>query len=215
MGKSSKQPDYSGGSGTINGRTVVTTKKDGDNVSSQYNMSKAEKALYDNIQKGLNSSVKNLFNISNSTKKQWKKQLNAYKQSGLEQIDNIYTPMETNLKNDIASRFGNLDNSVFMDNLSKITDNKEKAVASLSNELLTKQDELYSQEMKNRMNYITLLNNVNNAMTNNMLSFMQMAQTSADSANNYNNRMYQTSNQGNSFGNLFGSIFNTAGQFFS
>ncbi|MBQ8458745.1 hypothetical protein IJ541_01430 [bacterium] len=202
MGKSSK-PNYSGGSVTINGRTVVTSKKDGDYIDSQYNMSKSEKALYDNIQKNLNSSVKNLFNISNSTKKAWQNELKAYKQKGIDQIENIYTPMETDLKNDIASRFGNLDNSIFMDNLSKITDNKAKAVASLSNELLTKQDELYTQEMKNRINYINLLNGINNSMTNNMLNFMQMAQSNSESGNNYNNRVNQ--NQGNLFSSIFGT----------
>ena len=95
------------------------------------------------------------------------------------------------LKNDIASRFGNLDNSIFMDKLNKITDKKSKAIADLSNYLISAQDSLYSNELANRINIITLLNNLNSAINNNMLNYANAAAQNSQSGNNYNHNAYQ------------------------
>ena len=97
------------------------------------------------------SSLTDLFSVSNKQRQEWTNQINALKTQGVKQIDNIYTPMETNLRNNIATRFGNLDNSVFLDNLNKITDKRAEAVADLSNSLVATQDQLYQQELVNRI----------------------------------------------------------------
>lgn len=211
MGKKSKYPEYSSGSVEINGNTVATaTKKDDNTISSSYNMSDTEKNIYDGIQNNLASSLGSLFEISDSTQKQWQNQLEAYKQEGIDQINSIYTPMETALKNDIASRFGNFDNSIFMDNLSNITDNKAKAVADLSDSLVMKQDELYTNELANRINYVTLLSNLNTTMNNNILNYMQLADSNANSGNNYNANAYNAQNSGSSFLSGIADIGSTA-----
>ncbi len=207
MGKSSKKyPEYSTGTITINGKDVATTKRDKDNnvVSTSYNMSDAEKRIYNSIQSGLNSSLNNLFTISDEQRKEWNSQLDALKNQGIEEINSIYTPMETNLKNDIASRFGNLDNSVFLDNLNEITDKRAKAVATLSDNILSTQNELYAEELQNRINTITLLSNLNSVMNNNILNFANAANSNSDSGNNYNNSAYNaTKNNSNSlWGNM-------------
>ncbi len=207
MGKSSKKyPEYSTGTITINGKDVATTKRDKDNnvVSTSYNMSDAEKRIYNSIQSGLNSSLNNLFTISDEQRKEWNSQLDALKNQGIEEINSIYTPMETNLKNDIASRFGNLDNSVFLDNLNEITDKRAKAVATLSDSILSTQNELYAEELQNRINTITLLSNLNSVMNNNILNFANAANSNSDSGNNYNNSAYNaTKNNSNSlWGNM-------------
>lgn len=196
MGKKSKYPEYSTGTITVNGKNVSTTQRDKNNnvVSSNYNMSSAEKKIYDSIQSGLNTSLNNLFTISDSQKKEWNNQLNAIKNQGIEEIESIYTPMETDLKNDIASRFGNYDNSIFLDNLNEITDKKAKAVADLSDSILSTQNDLYSEELKNRINTITLLNNLNSAMNNNILNFTSAAGSNANSGNSYNNAAYNANN---------------------
>ena len=195
MGKKSKYPGYSTGNVVVNGETVASTTKSKNGITSSYNMSDAEKDIYDNIQKGLSTSLANLFEISDEKQEQWNSELDAYKRKGLKELDSIYTPMETNLKNDIASRFGNFDNSIFMDNLTKITDNKAQAAADLSDNLLMKQDELYSNEMTNRMNYITLLSNLNTIMNNNILSYTSAAMNNSESGNKYNNQAFTASNQ--------------------
>ena len=123
MGKRSKSyPEFSNGQVVINGRTVATAtkNKDTNTISSGYNMSDLEKKIYNSIQGGMSSSLNNLLNFSDTQRKEWENQINALKNQGIEEIDSIYTPMENNLKNDVARRFGNLDNSVFLDNLNSI-----------------------------------------------------------------------------------------------
>jgi hypothetical protein len=212
MGKSSSKPSYSSGSVKINGKEIASvTKDDNGYIKGQYNMSKADKKIYDNVQSNLNKSLKNLFKISDSTKKQWDQQLSAYKQSGIDEINSIYEPMQLSLKNDIAGRFGNLDNSVFLDKLSSITDNKAKAVSALSDSVTMKQDELYSNELKNRMNYISLLNGVYTGYNNQIMNYLNMAKANADSGNNYNSQMYSKSNDSwsglGTFANAATSLF--------
>jgi len=214
MSKKSKYPSYSAGTITINGNTVATSKKKKNNVTTSYNMGNTEKSIYDGIQDNLSSSLKNLYTISDQKQQQWNDELDAYKKAGIEEINSIYTPMVNDLRDNIASRFGNLDNSIFMDNLNTITDKQAKAVSDLSDNLLTKQDELYTTELKNRMNYITLLSNLNTAMNNNMLSYMQMAKSNSESGNNYNKNSYQGGSSGGLNG-LYSTIGNLGSNFLS
>ncbi len=197
MGKTSSYPDYSQGSLVINGKELASVTEDDNKITSSYNMSDYDKKTYNKIQKSLNKAVKNLYNFS-SNKKLWNQQLNAYKKQGIKEIDSIYTPMETSLKNDIANRFGNLDNSVFLDKLSKITDNKAQAVSSLSDSLLMKRDQLYANELQNRMNYISLLSGLSTNYDNRALAYLNIAKSNAESGNNYNTKTYQQ-NSGGSF----------------
>ena len=184
MGKSSKYPAYATGNININGNNVASTSKQNNTVNSSYNMSDLEKSIYDGVQSNLAQSLGNLFAISDEKQKQWNSQLETYKKQGIKAINDIYTPMETALKNDIASRFGNLDNSIFMNNLSSITDNKAQAVADLSDNILSKQSDLYNTELANRMNYVNTLNNLYNGFNNNILNYMQFALKNSESGNN-------------------------------
>ena len=199
MSKKSKYPSYSSGSITVNGKEVASTRKSGNKIDSSYNMTDAEKSIYDGIQSNLASSLKNLYSISDEKQEQWNNELKAYKNAGLKQINEIYTPMVNDLRDNIASRFGNLDNSVFMDNLDTITDKQAQAVSDFSNDLLNKQSELYSSEIANRLSFISLLGNLNSAMNSNMMNYMQMALSNSDSGNNYNNQAYQASNANSGF----------------
>lgn len=209
MSKKSKYPSYSAGAVTINGKNVASVSKKKNKVTSSYNMGDTEQSIYAGIQDNLNSSLKNLYSISDEKQQQWNDEIGAYRRAGIKEIDSIYTPMVNNLRDNIASRFGNLDNSVFMDNLNSITDKQAQAVSDLSDSLLTKQDEMYTTELKNRMNYITLLSNLNTAMNNNMLSYMQMAQGNSQSGNNYNSNAHKGSSSDNSLYSTLGNLGST------
>ncbi len=218
MGKKSKKyPAYTSGSVVVNGRTVATSTKDKNNntISASYNMSDDEKKLYDSIQNGMYNSLNNFYSISDAQRQEWHNQINALRNQGIDSINNIYTPMESNLKNDVARRFGNLNNSVFLDNLNSITDKRAKAVADLSNNLLAIQNDLYNQELQNRMNSLTLLNNLNSVMNNNILAYTGLANTNSNLGNNYNSNAYNASNSSSSawnsmFANLAGTAAKTA-----
>jgi hypothetical protein len=192
MGKKSKYPKYSTESVDINGQNIATAQKHKKNtINSSYTMSDAEKAIYDGIQENLATSLQDLFTISDETQKKWDNQLESYKQSGINEINSIYDPMQNELKNDIAARFGNLDNSVFMDSLNNITNKKAQAVADLSESLLQTENDMYTTELANRLNYISLLSGLNTTMNNNMLSFMQLANANSSSGNSHNSDKYQ------------------------
>lgn len=192
-----KYPTYSGGAVRVNGQTKASTSKNGDTVVSNYNMSNAEKNIYDSVLNNMDLSLAGLFSISEPQRQAWNNQLKAMEQQGLENINNIYTPMQDNLKNDIASRFGNLDNSAFLNNLKKITDNKSKAAADLSNNLVMVQNDLYTDEIKNRLNIISLLNDLNNSINNNIMNYMNLSSRMSSAGNTYNQTAYNNNSQNN------------------
>jgi len=104
--------------------------------------------------------------------------------------------MLSNLKNDIASRFGNFDNSIFMDNLSDIESNRADAMSALTQDILAKQNELYNDELNRRYNYLNFLGNVQNQSTANIMNYLQLAANNSSSGNSYN--QYAASSQSSS-----------------
>ena len=210
MGKKTKAPAYSGGSVVVNGKTKASTQKIGDTVVSNYNMSDVEQNIYDSVLDNIDSSLQNLFKVSDPQRQAWDEQISALEQKGIENINNIYTPMQNNLKNDVAARFGNLDNSTFLNNLKKITDNKANAVAQLSTNLALTQNDLYSNELINRMNMINFLNGLNTSFNNNMLGYMGLANQNSSSGNSYNQMAYNNSQ--NSFNNMMNRLTSQAMQ---
>ena len=65
-------------------------------------MSDAEKQAYDYAQKSFANSLSSVNVFDDETKKNLQSQLNAYTLDGQKLINNLYTPMLSNLKNDIA-----------------------------------------------------------------------------------------------------------------
>lgn len=181
----SKTTNYSvpatNGTYSINGVKKATTRNNGYSVSGNYSMNEYEKALYDYAQKTLADIVPNVNTFSADTMNNIQEQLNAYQNQGEKTINNLYTPLLNNLKNDIASRFGNLDNSMFLNNLNKIENVRSNAVAQLAENLLLKRNELVNNELANRYNFINLLNNLQNQGNSNALNTLSAALNLANS----------------------------------
>ena len=135
MGKSSKYPSYSSGTVTLNGNTVASTSKKGNTVNSTYNMPETEKNIYDYAQNSFLTSLPQINVFSNDTRKDINSQLEAYKNRGVQTINDIYDPIMDDLKNDVASRFDNLNNSIFMDNLNDIEENRAAAISDLAQDI--------------------------------------------------------------------------------
>ena len=148
-------------------------------------MDEYEKALYDYSQKTLADIVPQVNVFSNDMMKKLQSQLNAYQKQGQQSINDIYTPILNNLKNDIASRFGNLDNSMFMNNLNNIENSRSNAIAQLAENLILKQNDLYNNELSNRYNYINLLNTLQNQSNSNAMSAISMALGLSNSGKDY------------------------------
>lgn len=190
MGKSSKYPSYSGGSVSVNGNNVASQYKSGNTVNSNYNMSNTEKGIYDFAQNTLLNSLPQMNVFSGETQKNLNSQLEAYKNRGIQSINDIYTPMMNNLKTDIASRFGNLNNSVFFDNLNAIEKNRANAISDLSQDVEAQRSSLYNDELNRRYNYLNFLNNLQNQINNNVMNYLGIAQNNSSSGNSYNQAAY-------------------------
>lgn len=189
----SYKPSYSNGAVSINGQNKAFTVKYGDTVYGNYNMNDYEKELYDYVQKSLPQLVQNVNTFSPEVTKSINNQLSAYQRQGQNYINQIYTPMINNLKNDIASRFGNLDNSMFMNNLNNIETNRSNAVADLADSLLSRQNELVNNELANRYNYINLLNTLQNQYNNYALSALNSSMGLGNTGLAYNNSVANNS----------------------
>jgi len=189
----SYKPSYSNGAVSINGQNKASTVKYGDTVYGNYNMNDYEKELYDYVQKSLPQLIQNVNTFSPEVTKSINNQLSAYQRQGQNYINQIYTPMINNLKNDIASRFGNLDNSMFMNNLNNIETNRSNAVADLADSLLSRQNELVNNELANRYNYINLLNTLQNQYNNYALSALNSSMGLGNTGLAYNNSVANNS----------------------
>ena len=146
--------------------------------------------------------------FDDDTKNNLQSQVDAYTKSGQKMIDNLYTPMIENLKNDIASRFGNLDNSVFMDNLNSIENKRADSMNSLAQDVLAKQDEIVQNELTKRYTYLNFLQDIQNQSESKMLSLINASRQNNNTGTNQsnNNNLSGLANYANLAANI-ASIF--------
>lgn len=173
---------------SLNGtpKSRVTTYSDG-RTSSNYNMSPWEQAAYEYSQKEFANNLQNINVFSAETLKGLNDQVEAYKSKGIKQINDIYGPMLQSLQNNVASRFGNLDNSIFLDKLSQVEGKRADSINSFAQDLTTKEQELIQNELANRYNYLNYLNGYQNQMLQNASGMTNTGQNMLNSNISYSN----------------------------
>ena len=171
----------SNGSFSINGKTKATTKNKNGTVYGNYIMDNYEKQLYDYAQKTLAEIIPNLNTFSKDTMDGINSQLAAYQRQGEQSVNSMYQPLLNNLKNDIASRFGNIDNSMFLEKLNNVENYRSNALAALAENLITKRNELINNELSNRYSLVNLLNALQNQSNANALNALGGALNLANS----------------------------------
>ena len=87
----------------------------------------------------------------------------------------------------IKERFGNFDNSVFLNNLNTLENNRAKAMAEISQNVAAKENELIREQLQDRYDYLNFLNSYQNQILNNALSIAAMATSAADLNGKYKN----------------------------
>ncbi len=205
MGKTTKTetkylPSTSQSVITINGKPLVSTSIKNNTIYSKYYYSPEEEALNKYIQQSLLSSVPKLNTFLPETIDNMNRQVEAYTQQGLETIKDVYTPMITKLENDIASRFGNFDNSIFIDSIKGLEDSRAKAVSALAGDVLSKRNELENNELQKQYNYLSFLTGYQNQSFQNMLNASKLNQSNLSLNNDYLSN-YVASNNSKSSGN--------------
>lgn len=206
MGKTSSNYPYANGSVSVNGQEKASSYKSGNNIYSNYNMSTAEKGIYDYAQNSFLQNLPYLNVFSDDTQNDMRGQLNAYTQNGLDKLDGMYKPMLSNLKTDIASRFGNFDNSIFMDKLGSIEDKRADSMSSLVQDIMAKQSSLVNDELSRRYNYMNFLYDIQNQTNSNVLNYLGRAANNSSNGTTYNSRN-NSSNSINNYANMASDMF--------
>lgn len=186
---SSDYPKYSSSSISLGGSNAKTGVLDGV-LTSDYIMSNGEESIYNYALNTLASILPQLNTFSPETLGSIQSQVDAYRNKGIDEINQTYKPMVTSLENDIASRFGNLDNSVFKDNLDTIESKRTNAVSSFAQDVLAKQSGLASDELTKRYSLVELLSGLANDIYGNALNAISTALGGSANANNYNDDLY-------------------------
>ena len=171
------------GSVNISGGPSATYNKGNTN----YTLSPEQQKAFEYAQKSFAQGLQSLNVFSPETQKQLNEQVNAYKQNTLNELNALYSPMLKSVREDSARRFGNLDNSVFLDNLKGVEDSRANAMSSLVQNVASKQNELVSEELQNRYNYLNFVNAYQNQVLNNALGLSNLANSSANLNGQYLN----------------------------
>lgn len=154
-------------------------------TSSYYNMDENEKKAYDYAGEQFALNLPNLNVFDADTQKRFDNQVQSYINQGVEDINDIYKPMLDDLQNDIASRFGNLDNSIFMDNLSEIEDKRADSISDFAQDVQTYRQDLINNELSNRYDYLTYLNNYLQQVNSNILNAAGTGQNLSNLSTSY------------------------------
>lgn len=186
---STSYPSYSNSSVSVGDSTASTGVKNGI-LTTNYDMSGNEAAIYNYALGTLASILPQLNTFDANTQSQIDSEVGAYKDSGMQTINNLYNSNLNNLENDAVTRFGNLDNSIFTDNLSNLESERSNAVSSFAQDVLAKQSSLASDELTKRYALVNLLSGLSNNIYSNALDAISTTLGSSSSANNYNNDLY-------------------------
>lgn len=186
---SADYPKYSSSSISFGGSNAATGVKDGV-LTSDYDMSDGENSIYNYALNALANILPQLNTFDTDTLSSIKSQVDAYENEGIQEINNLYNSSLSDLENDSASRFGNLDNSIFTDGLSNLEDKRANAVSSFAQDVLAKQSSLESDELTKRYALVELLSGLSDKIYNNALNAVSAALGSSSDYNNYNSDLY-------------------------
>ncbi len=169
----------------VNGQDKAGINITNTGTSAYYNMDADEKKAYDyaSEQFALNLPKVNVFDAD--TQKRLDSQVQSYIDNGVDDINDIYIPIINELQNDVAARFGNFDNSIFLDNLSEIEDSRANAISDFSQDVQTYRQELTEDEIAKRFEYLDYLNNYRQQVLSNMLNMLGASQNLSDLSNSY------------------------------
>lgn len=192
---------------SINGNVKTNAKSTKDGVNVSYNMDPYEEAAYNYSNKTFYENLPNVNVFSDDTVKNLNNQVKAFINRGVDTINSTYTPMIASMQNDVARRFGNTNNSVFMDNLNDIEAKRALAISDLAQDAEEKRKEIINNELQNRYEYLNFLNNYQNQVFKNMLSMLNLNQGFLNTNNAHLNGTNTSSGQS---GSNLNSILNTA-----
>lgn len=126
-----------------------------------------ESQVYNDAMSALADILPSINTIDATTKNAINSEIEAYMQSRMNSINNEYNSDLSNLQNNSASRFGNLDNSMFLDGLGNLQNERASAVGDFANQAQSKESDLVSNALDKNYSYVDLLTQIINDYYNN------------------------------------------------
>ncbi|MDD3435566.1 MAG: hypothetical protein PHC64_00280 [Candidatus Gastranaerophilales bacterium] len=186
---SANYPQYSSSSISVGDSKASTGVLNGV-LTSDYDMSDAEETIYNYALSTLAGILPGVNIFDTDTLASIKSEVDAYKDRGIQEINDLYNSSLLDLENDAASRFGNLDNSIFADSLNDLESDRSSAVNSFAQDILAKQSELEADELTQRYALIELLSGLSGDIYGNALNAISTALGGSSSYNSYNKDLY-------------------------
>lgn len=193
MGKQTKSVSYPSNTKSItniNGMPVAESYIKNGTMYSNYYSTPQQQELDNYINNAISSALPQLNSFLPETIEAMNKEMEAYTQKGVNYINNLYTPMIQKVQNDSAARFGNLDNSIFLDNLNKIESKRSDAMSSFTQDVQSKQNQLANNELQKQYNYLNMLMNYQNQNLQNAYNAARLNQSNLSMNNAYQNNLY-------------------------
>lgn len=133
------------------------SKVSSTNSTISQNASDYKSEIYDYALSALSSLLPNINTVDSESQSDISSVLDSYTQSGVEDINKYYNSELYDMETDSASRFGNLDNSIYLDNLSGLSSERSDAVNSFEQDVQTMQSDLTSDVIDQNYTYADLL----------------------------------------------------------
>ena len=189
-------PSYTNSTVKIGGsRASSYLGPNGHNLS--YQMSNPESQVYNYALDTLADILPKINTFDENTIKSLQSSVDAYRNAGYADINNYYNNSLSNLKNDIVSRFGNLDNSVFTQNFNTIENNRANAVSNFAQSVLARQQELENNELARRYDLMNAMAGMYDNIYGKALNALGLTMNGSSNYNSYNNSAYNAMNSAN------------------
>lgn len=172
------------------GKTYVDPKT--GSIVNQYFPDPAEVQRQKIAQQKINDITLTLGQTAPELATQYNNTENSFIQNATNQFMNQYNPAVRALQNDIASRFGTLNSSQFLDDLGQLEKNKASALADIVNRGESIKYDLVNQNEANKLREIQSLGGLLNSTQSNFLGSLQAPLSASSSLNDFLNSQWMT-----------------------
>lgn len=176
----------------VGDETVAKTYTDKDgSIVSEVIPTASQKTINNFVDAELTTLLPKLNVLSDEYINSKNETLQAVKNQAKRAIGETYDPMFEDLKKDIASRFGSLANSSFLEELNSIEKQKTRAIAENEDGLILLSQQLDDNERLKNMDYLNTLLNLQASNDSGSQGYLSVSGYLSNALNNYNTSNYK------------------------
>jgi len=160
------------------------------NFVNQYFPDPAEAQRKSMIQQKMDNIIPTLGQTPSETAYQYQQTENAFVNDAQKTFASQYDPALRSLKEDVASRFGSLNSSQFIDDLNSLENTRASAFADIANKGRMLNQDLVNQNEARKLREVQTLGGMLNAEQSNFLNNLQAPLSAAKSINDFKNTQW-------------------------